>query len=266
VKAIKLINAQVKKVQLGKTHDSEGESKGECSRRGGPYLMLTPAQRYEIGKRASEHGTTNTMRYFSWKYPKFKSLKETSVRRFKNLYQELSGNPDQQEASSKSHDSDSDVESDKDGKPKAKHETVKELPRKKQGRPFLLPDELDCQVQEYVKDFCKRGLPSNSAVVIAAAEGILMNKNATLVSKNGESGIKVKLTEDWAKSLLKRMGYVKWKACSKAKDVARFEQLRDEFLLEIKVIVNMDEIPPEMIINFDQTALNYAPIYGSRRG
>ena len=30
-----------------------------------------------------------------------------------------------------------------------------------------------------------------------------MNKNVTLVSKNGEGGIKIKLTEDWAKSLLK---------------------------------------------------------------
>ena len=104
-------------------------------------------------------------------------------------------------------------------------------------------------------------MPINSAVVIAAAEGILMNKNATLVSKNGEGGIKVKLTDDWAKSLLKRMGYVKRKACSKAKvDVERYEQLKDEFLLEIKVIVNMDEIPPELIINFDQTALNYVPV------
>ena len=120
---------------------------------------------------------------------------------------------------------------------------------------------LDHQVQVYLKDLRKRGLPINSAVVIAAAEGILMNKNATLVSKNGEGGIKVKLMDDWAKSLLKRMGYVKRKACSKAKvDVERYEQLKDEFLLEIKVIVNMDEIPPELIINFDQTALNYVPV------
>ena len=82
-----------------------------------------------------------------------------------------------------------------------------------------------------------------------------------MVSKNGEGGIKVKLMDDWAKSLLKRMGYVKWKACSKAKvDVKRYDQLTDEFLLEIKVIVNMDEIPPELIINFDQTALNYVPV------
>ena len=181
------------------------------------------------------------------------------VQRVKNLYKELSGNPDQQWASNKSDDAN--VDTDEDAKLKVKPESVKELPRKKQGGPFLLPDELDHQVQVYLKDLHKRGLPINSAVVIAAAEGLLMNKNATLVSKNGEGGIKVKLTDDLAKSLLKRMGYVKRKACSKAKvDVERYEQLKDEFLLEIKVIVNMDEIPPELIINFDQTALNYVPV------
>jgi len=70
------------------------------------------------------------------------------------------------------------------------------LLRKKQGQPFLLPDELDHQVQQYLKDLLKEGLPINSAVVLGVTEGILMNKNATLVSKNGEGGVKVKLTDD----------------------------------------------------------------------
>ena len=46
-----------------------------------------------------------------------------------------------------------------------------------------------------------------------------MNRNANFLSSGGDCGIK--LTSDWAKSLLNRMGYVKRKACSKAKvDVA----------------------------------------------
>ena len=70
-----------------------------------------------------------------------------------------------------------------------------------------------------------------------------MNRNASLLSSDGDSGIKVQLTSDWAKSLLNRMGYVKRKACSKTKvDVAQFEQLKDEFLLEIKTIVRMDNL------------------------
>ena len=57
------------------------------------------------------------------------------------------------------------------------------------------------------------------------------------------------------------MGYVKRKVCSKAKvDVEQFERLKREFLADIKNIVVMDEIPPDLIINFDQTGINYVPI------
>ena len=48
------------------------------------------------------------------------------------------------------------------------------------------------------------------------------------------------------------MGYDKRKACSKAKvDVAQFQQLKDNFLLKIKTIVSMDEIPPKLVIKLD---------------
>ena len=131
------------------------------------------------------------------------------------------------------------------------------MPRKKEGRPLLLPDELDHQVQEYLKELRKRGVAINSSIVIATAQGIIMNKDANLLSCNGGC---ISLTIDWAKSLMTRMGFVKRKACSKAKvNVCQFQQLKDEFLLEIKNIVNMDEIPVELVINFDQTALSYVP-------
>ena len=116
---------------------------------------------------------------------------------------------------------------------------------------------MDRQVQEYLKELRKRGLAINSAIVIATAQGIIMNENANLLSCNGGG---INLTTDWAKSLMTCMGFVKREACSKAKvDVSQFQQLKEEFLLEIKNIVNMDEIPAELVINFDQTALNYVP-------
>ena len=49
----------------------------------GKYLILTPAQRYEIGRRAAEHGVTATLRYYLRRFAELK-LKETSVRRLKN--------------------------------------------------------------------------------------------------------------------------------------------------------------------------------------
>lgn len=74
------------------------------------------------------------------------------------------------------------------------------------GRPLLLGDDLDKQVREYVKYLQERGGVVNTAVVIAAAEGIVMNKNANLLSCNGRG---ILLTKNWAKYLLKRMGIVK---------------------------------------------------------
>ena len=135
---------------------------------------------------------------------------------------------------------------------------MNELPLKKEGRP-LLPNELNNQVKEYIKDLQKHGLPINTHVVVAAAKGIVMNKYGSS-SCDGELMVKFNLTTNWAKSVLERMRYIKRKACSKAKvDVNHFEELKAEFLLEIKSIVNMNAIPTELI-NFDQTALNYVPI------
>ena len=132
---------------------------------------------------------------------------------------------------------------------------VHELPRMTTGRPLLVRDELDGQVQEYIKEL-RCGTAVSSSVVIAAAEGIVMNKDANILCENGG----IKLTEEWAKSLLSRMGYVKRKACSKAKiDVDHFEELKRVFLMDITNIVSKDEIPPQLVINFDQTVINYVP-------
>ena len=57
-----------------------------------------------------------------------------------------------------------------------------------------------------------------------------MNRSNNLLT-GGDCGIK--LTSDWVKSLLHRMGNVKGKPYSKTKvDVAQFEQLKVQFLLE----------------------------------
>ena len=121
--------------------------------------MLTPAQRYEVGKRAADHGVTASIHYFAKKYQKL-SLKETSIQRFKNLYL---AKVKLQEAPSKA----------------SSDHKVQELSRMKEGRPLLLPDELDYQVQEYVKELCKRGLlvHVNTAVVVASTQGIVISRH-----------------------------------------------------------------------------------------
>ena len=133
---------------------------------------------------------------------------------------------------------------------------IQELLHKKTGRPLLVTEELDIQIQEYIKELRKHGLAINTSIIIASERGIIMNKDAYLLFENGGG---INLTKDWAKYLMKRMGFVKWKACNKAKiDVEHFKEIK-EFLLDIKNVITMDEIPVEHIINFDQTALNYVP-------
>lgn len=85
-----------------------------------------------------------------------------------------------------------------------------------------------------------------------------MNKNANLLVSNGGG---IDLTKNCIKYLLKHMGFIKRKACSKSKvNVERFHELKEAFLLEITNTAVMDNIPEDLIINFDQTGLNYVPV------
>ena len=59
-------------------------------------------------------------------------------------------------------------DSDEHEDAKAMSSKVNELPRKKTGRPLIIGEELDAQVQQYVEDVRKCGLAINTSVVIAA--------------------------------------------------------------------------------------------------
>ena len=73
------------------------------------------------------------------------------------------------------------------------------------------------------------------------------------------------MTKDWAKYLLHRMGFVKRKATTKDKvDIKEFEEIKRLFLLDVNNVVQMDEICNDMIVNWDQTGINYILDYGSR--
>ena len=64
------------------------------------------------------------------------------------------------------------------------------------------------------------------------------------------------LTKDLAKYLFRRMGLVKRKDNTKVKvDVEKFKKL---FHQDIKNVIVMDEVPAELVINWDQNLnLNY---------
>ena len=198
----------------------------------GPYLKLTGDKKAIIGKYAAEHGIVAAVRHFSNEFPE---LKDTTVHGWKVKYL---------------------FELEK-CKSEGRELVVKELPVAKMGRPLLLGEELDKAVQHYVFALRDLGGVVNTRIVRAAAAGMVKRKDARLIAANGGH---MTLSKDWARYFLQRIGFVKRKGTTKAVQVENFEDLKREFLFDIKVIVAIEEVPPCLIINWDQTGIKYVSV------
>ena len=124
---------------------------------------------------------------------------------------------------------------------------LESLPPKKRGRSLLLSDNLDTQVQTYIRASRAQGCVVSS-LVIAGAMGIIKKTNPALLENNAEL-----LSKSWAKSILFRMGYVKHRGTTTAKiNPDNFENLREAFLEQIRSTVKFEDIPIDLIFNWDQ--------------
>ena len=82
--------------------------------------------------------------------------------------------------------------------------------------------------------------------------------NSNLLASNGGH---IVLTKDWSRYLLERMGLVKRKANTKAKVCpAGLQELKSNFLSDITAIVQLEEVPLSLVINWDHTGLKYVPV------
>ena len=60
---------------------------------------------------------------------------------------------------------------------------------------------------------------------------------------------------------LGKIHYVKRKATTKAKPaILNFEEIKQQYLMGIKAVVEMAEISYDLIINCNQTAIKYVPV------
>ena len=122
----------------------------------------------------------------------------------------------------------------------------------------MLGTKLDDMVQYYISKLRERGGVINSKIVISSAKGILLSQNRTSLS---EFGGHITLTVSWAKSLLRRMNFTKRRGTTKARFLPeQFKQLKASFLQEIIDVVTMEDIPAQLIFNWDQTGLNLVPV------
>ena len=94
-------------------------------------------------------------------------------------------------------------------------------------------------------------------LVIATARGIAQAMGWTRLVEYGGSAT---VTTYWAKSLLKRMNFTKWRTFTKHSHPAdELEKEKEAFLSEILNRVSLNDIPPELIFNWDQTGINLVP-------
>ena len=144
---------------------------------------------------------------------------------------------------------------------KKESKSVTELNSKKRGRPPMFPEEVTTCVMKYIFAVRDAGGVVNTAIVFAAASGIVRRMKPELLESNG-GYVVLPVKKDWAKYLLSKMDFVKRKATTKKPKmtVANFDKLKDNFLMDIKAIATIEEVPDDMILNWDQTAIKYIPV------
>ena len=89
----------------------------------------------------------------------------------------------------------------------------------------------------------ERGTPIGTTTVVGIGRGVVLKTDKTILE---EFGGPVKLNKEWAKSVLRRMGFTKRRANSKAKVIPDdFMLLKEQFLLDIRTVALMEDIPAD---------------------
>ena len=98
-----------------------------------------------------------------------------------------------------------------------------------------------------------------TGIAIVAGKAIVHKFNPILFDET--NGPALELMPNWAKSLLYRMGFAKRKGCSTKKlMVHNFEELKEQFLNDIFTVAIMEDIPDDLILSWDHTAINIVPV------
>ena len=109
----------------------------------------------------------------------------------------------------------------------------------------------------YIKAVREGGGVITTAITMAAATAIVRRADRNLLSENGGP---IDITVNWAKSLLYRMGFVKRRGSTAMKmTVENFETIKEQFLFDIQTVIDMEDVPMELVFNWDQTGISIVP-------
>ena len=98
-----------------------------------------------------------------------------------------------------------------------------------------------------------RGTLIGTSAIIGVGLGILKKHRL-----KGDGGIK--LHKEWARSVLRRMRFTKRRASSKSKVTPdNFTEIKEQFLIDVEAVIDMEEVPPSLVINWNHTAMKTVP-------
>lgn len=147
------------------------------------------------------------------------------------------------------------------------------------GRPLLLGEEIDSLLCIYLKALRRAGTTINGRIAVAALEGIIQIKNPNLLKSNGGPiDCEYEQCKPFLKSLWNRLDWVCFvlyfvfynkhfclkkvqrKATNSRKVIPDdFNERKKIYITRINMLQEELKVPDELIINWDQTALNYVP-------
>ena len=137
---------------------------------------------------------------------------------------------------------------------------VTELQHKLRGRPLKL-GEYDGMVKDYIHALRLAGGIVNRSIVVAAATGIIEHLDPSRLSKHGGD---ITIEHAWAKSFLSRLGFVRRKGTKAARKLpSDYEDIKASFLERVREAATTSTgsfIPPQLILNFDQTNAKFVPV------
>ena len=135
---------------------------------------------------------------------------------------------------------------------------VLEFPTKRRGRPFLTPNGVDPRVRKHLVAIQDCGSRVNQRITIATGIGVVRSLRPSLLLEHGGSLV---LGRAWAEALLRRMDFVRRKKGTKtAKKVPdNFPEIRSAFLEQVATAVKEHNIPPQLVLNMDETGLPIIP-------
>ena len=131
--------------------------------------------------------------------------------------------------------------------------STESLTCKKRGRPPLLGARLDVQRQAKILSMRAQQAVINSNIDLGVARALLLKNNRCLLY---EFGGPTTLEKEWARHLLRRMGFSKRRAKSTSKVTpSDLDEVRKNYPIEIYSVMKMEDLPDSLIINWDQTGM-----------